>query len=402
MSYTFTTEVTKEEVLDFLTSLPHYNIMQAPMWAEVKNGWENQLCAVRNEDGQIFASALLLIRKLPLGFKIVYSPRGFIADYSDKEVCDVLIEGAKDYCKKIGAYILRIDPEILIGEIYKGEKTVIDKGMSELEYLKSKGFNHMGFATDFHSYTQPRFNAEYSLVSKEGEKLTDEEILSGFDKKLKKFIGAYTEKRGIFFVNGTGEDVIEEYIKISEHTENRQHILLRDAEYFRRMKKAFGDDCVIMFAKMDIDKFLAFLDTQKDDEQTQKDRAEALRIKEEKGNIVNMSAVFILKSKDTAYLMYSGFDDTIFSRFRTTNQIRYEAMRHFRDEGLKVFSFMGIHGDLQDTLSQFKLKFNPVVKEYAGEFEMPIKPLTYKFMTKAFPVAKRIYINIMLRIKGKK
>ena len=100
--------------------------------------------------------------------------------------------------------------------------------------------------------------------------------------------------------------------------------------------------------------------------------------------------------------MYSGFDDSVYPRFRTTNQIRFEAMRRFRDEGLSTFSFMGIHGDLNDTLSEFKLKFNPVVVEFAGEFEMPVRPLTYKFMAKAFPKAKKLYIGLMLKLKGKK
>ena len=402
MPYTFTTEVTAEETEEFLFSLPHYNVMQSPAWAQVKPDWSSVLCGVRDGHGKLCGSALVLIRKLPLGFKIAYSPRGFVADYSDAELVSVFTAGLRAYCKKIGAYVLRIDPEIRIGSIYKGEKTENAEGLGQLEALKKEGFLHMGFATDFNTYTQPRFNAEYSLRSADGTALTDEEILGGFDKKLKKFIGSYTEKRGIFFVADLSENAVEEFVRISEHTEQRQHILLRDAEYFTRMKKELGDDLVIMFAKMDLDRFEKFLDSQPDDEQTRADRAEAKRLRAEKGKIVDMSAVLFLKSRDTAYLMYSGFDDSVFPRFRTTNQIRFEAMRRFRDEGLSTFSFMGIHGDLNDTLSEFKLKFNPVVVEFAGEFEMPVRPLTYKFMAKAFPKAKKLYIGLMLRLKGKK
>ena len=165
--------------------------------------------------------------------------------------------------------------------------------------------------------------------------------------------------------------------------------------------QAFGEDMVIYFGKMNIDLFLQFLQQQPQNDQTQKDRTEALRIQSERGNIVPMSALLFLKSKDTAYLMYSGFDDSIFPRFRTTNQIRYEAMRQFRDMGLKTFSFMGIHGDLQDSLSEFKLKFNPVVKEFAGEFEYPVSKMKYKIMTKIFPFCKTTYLKLVKLFRKK-
>lgn len=36
MTYTFTTDVTAEEIEKFLAALPHYNVMQSPAWAQVK------------------------------------------------------------------------------------------------------------------------------------------------------------------------------------------------------------------------------------------------------------------------------------------------------------------------------------------------------------------------------
>ncbi|MDF2686973.1 MAG: murM, partial [Clostridia bacterium] len=231
--------------------------------------------------------------------------------------------------------------------------------------LKNVGYFHMGFAKDFHTYTQPRFNAEYRITDDEGRKLSDEDILLGFDKKIKKFIGRYTEERGIYFENSNSEEAVELFSQISEHTEERQHILLRDLNYFKRIRNSFKDDNVYFFAKMNLDKFIEFCDkqikTQVNTDQAVNDIEAAREIKEKKGNIVTLAALLIIKSKDTAYLMYSGFDDNIFSRFRTTNQLRYEAMKYFRDKGCNIFSFMGVDGNLSDSLSDFKLKFNPYV-----------------------------------------
>ena len=100
MTYTFTTDVTAEEIEKFLSALPHYNVMQSPAWAQVKPDWSSILCGVRDENGTLCGSALLLIRRLPLGFKIAYSPRGFIADYSNEELVSVFVSGLRDYCKK--------------------------------------------------------------------------------------------------------------------------------------------------------------------------------------------------------------------------------------------------------------------------------------------------------------
>ncbi len=399
MSYTFCAPLPEEEYNGFLASLPHCNFMQKPQWAAVKNAWEGVLCGLKEGDA-VVAAAHLLLRRLPTGQTLIYSPRGLLLDYSRRDVLDAFTAELKNYAKQRGAYMLRIDPEIVLSRKYKGEEVRDEEGYATLEHLKSLGWKHMGFATDFHSYTQPRYNAEYPLFA-EGTPVDDETMLKGFDKKLRKFIGRYTEARGIFFTWGNSEEDIKLFCEISSHTEERQHILLRDPAYFSRMKESFGEDCMFFFAKMDLRKFLAFLDTQPQDEQTEKDRAEAEKWLSE-GETVPMSCLQMIRSNDTAYLLYSGFDDRVFPRFRTTNQIRYEAMKYFRDKGCSVFSFMGIRGDLNDPLSDFKLKFNPTVIEYVGELEYPVKPLQYRFMTKFLPFAKRIYLKLARVFKRKK
>jgi lipid II:glycine glycyltransferase (peptidoglycan interpeptide bridge formation enzyme) len=45
------------------------------------------------------------------------------------------------------------------------------------------------------------------------------------------------------------------------------------------------------------------------------------------------------------------------------------------------------------------MKFNPTVVEYAGEFELPVKKFRYWILSKALPIAKRIYFKIKLRNK---
>ena len=159
---------------------------------------------------------------------------------------------------------------------------------------------------------------------------------------------------------------------------------------------------MFFFAKMDLRRCLAFLDAHPDDPHTLEDRALAEELLATRGPVISLAAIQMLRSNDTAYLMYSGFNDKVFSRFRTTISLRWEAMRYYRDLGCGVFSFMGIHGDLNDSLSEFKLKFNPVVVEYMGELDLPVRPVRYQVMDRLLPVGKRIYIRCMRRFRRKK
>jgi len=402
MNLKFVADVSQEEYMNWLTSLDNYNITQTPMWSKIKTGWKNTLCLLYRDDRPI-AGALLLIRKFAPGLKMIYSPRGFVIDYSDKEAVEAFTNGVVGYAKKIGAYVIRIDPEIVLSNNHM-KTTVIDlEGKQKMAYLQKLGFKHMGFEKDFHAYTQPRYNAEIALTDSNGEPFSDEVLAKSFDKKIRKFIGHYTDVRGVFFEYDMGKNAIRRFSEISSHTEDRQHIILRDESYFNRIYDAFGDDNVIFFAKIDLDKLMLFLEDQiknGDNEtvdQAIKDLDNARTLKVQKGNIVTMSALLTVKSNSTAYLLYSGFDDSIFPRFRTTNQLRFEAMRYFRNQGCKIFSLLGIHGDLNDSLSDFKMKFNPNVVEYAGEFEYPVKKIRYHLMTKLLPLAKRIYFKIKLR-----
>lgn len=403
--YEFTAEATEKEYSEFLERTPHYSVMQAPQWAEVKSGWGHSFCLLY-KDGTAAAGALLLIRKLPMGIKIIYSPRGYVADYSNKELIRAFTQGVKAYAKKIGAYVIKIDPEITLSRTYLGSTTPDEDGIEQMRSLTEEGYLHMGFDKGFSKYAQPRYNAVYSLTNEDGSPKTDEQILAGYNRRIRKYIGEYTRKRGLSFIHSTDEEKIGDFMALSACTEKRQHILQRDEAYFRRMKHAYGDKNIFFFARMNFDELLAHIDAalKKDDankESLLKDRQRALELKAEYGDETPVSAMNTVMCSDTVYFMYSGFNDQIFSRYRSTLQIRYEAMRYFRDMGMKYASFMGIHGDLNDSLAEFKLKFNPTVTEFAGEFELPVKPLMYKIMTKALPAARRIYIKLMLKLKGR-
>ena len=114
-----------------------------------------------------------------------------------------------------------------------------------------------------------------------------------------------------------------------------------------------------------------------------------------------MCATLCVSVSDTANLLYGGFNDEVFPRYSGAVAMRFDLMKHCRDRGLKWMSLMGIHGDLQDSLSEFKLKFNPHIVEYAGEFDLPCNRLVYGVMDRLFPVAKRVFLRLSRKKRAK-
>ena len=85
MKYQFKMGISKKEYDKFVKSFSNTSFMQTSSWADVKSAWENDFVGMY-ENNKLVCSALLLKRKLFLGKKLFYIPRGFVIDYSNKKL----------------------------------------------------------------------------------------------------------------------------------------------------------------------------------------------------------------------------------------------------------------------------------------------------------------------------
>ena len=85
MTYIFQTNLDKKAFDDFVINHPQNNLFQCTPWTDVKNNW-NHIYASVTKDNQIVATALVLIRHLPLHKTLFYIPRGPIMDYDNHEL----------------------------------------------------------------------------------------------------------------------------------------------------------------------------------------------------------------------------------------------------------------------------------------------------------------------------
>lgn len=400
MNYEFREGVPAAEFRAFLSSFGSYSLMQDPAWAEVKTSWQHDLVGLYAH-GRMIAGALVLRRRLLPGATLLYAPRGFVMNYADAEAVRAFTEGIRRYARKKHAYLVRIDPPLVLSDRHLDAVTERPEGKEQLEMLVSLGYRHKGFARDFQSYTQPRYYADILLKRPDGTPMTDAELSSSVSRRARKLIGTHASEKGIFFEFRTGREAAKEFAEVIRHTEQRKGILLRDAAYFERISQAFGENCTFVFGKMDLHRFRAWVEGRENTANNEADFAAAEALRQRYGDVVTMCATLCVSVSDTANLLYGGFNDEVFPRYSGAVAMRFALMKHCRDQGLKWMSLMGIHGDLQDSLSDFKLKFNPHIIEYAGEFDLPCNRLVYGVMNRLFPLAKRVFLRLSRKKRAK-
>ena len=337
----FKTYVSTDVYMDFLNRQKHYNITQTPMWAGVKNNWESCLCGLFDR-GEMVGGAMALIYKLPANQKFIYVPRGYVLDYLNKDYLNEFTRGIKEYAEKIGAYMVRIDPEIILSKMQNNICEYDSFASEKMENLKNCGHIHKGYAKDFRSYTQPRYNSVFPLADKDKRMYSDEEILLRLNKKIRKKIGVFTSARGIYFETDNTEEAVSVFAKIEKRTADRHNIMLRDENYFRRIYESFNDDVNLFFARMDLERYIEFI--KKGENlilyETEFALEDAERLRNEKGNILTLAGLLTVKSNDTAYVLYGGFDDSVFPKLSVNYQLRYEALRFYRDMGLNCLCLL--------------------------------------------------------------
>ena len=136
------------------------NLLQSSDWAKVKENWDNEIIGVTCND-ELVASAMVLIKKLPLGFTMMYTPRGPIMDYKNKDLVSFFMKEMKKWAKKKRCLFVKMDPAIHYKDYKIGETNVeINVDVETvLRNMKAANAIHQGFTTYIEESIQPRYQA---------------------------------------------------------------------------------------------------------------------------------------------------------------------------------------------------------------------------------------------------
>ena len=363
------------------------NVLQSSAWEEVKSDWQHEKFGVYRGD-KLLATASILIKTLPLGYRMFYIPRGPILDYKDTELLNFVLQSIKSYARSKRAIFVIFDPSICLSQSsIKHEKTEYPENMAIIENLQRMGVRWSGKTDGMGDTIQPRIQAKIYKENFAEDKLcksTKQAIRSARNKGVEIQIG--------------GDELLESFSFLMKKTEKRKDIHLRNEAYYKKLLDNFKDKAYITLATLDIAKRLreieeqlaknlaleeAFTESTRTSKvETQRRKKECLveeraflqrYMNEEKSNIP-LAATLSLEFGNTSVNLYAGMDDA-FKRYNAPILTWYETARYAFERGMVWQNLGGVENSLNGGLYHFKEKFNPTIEEYLGEFTMPTHPL---------------------------
>ena len=385
--YHYKTDIPSSEHDDFVKQHALINILQSSAWQEVKSDWQHDRLGVYKDD-KLLAVASILIKSLPLGYKMFYISRGPILDYRDKELLEFVIKSIKSYARSKRAIFVIFDPSICLSQsLINQEKTEFPENLAIIDSLQQMGVRWSGKTEEMGDTIQPRIQAKIYKENFEEDKLS---------KSTKQAIRTARNK-GVEIQFG-GTELLESFSFLMKKTEKRKEIHLRNEAYYKKLLDNFKDKAYITLATLDVSKR-----SQELDEQLAKNRAleetftESTRTskveaqKKEKERLleeltflqeymdagqarVPLAATLSLEFGTTSVNLYAGMDDD-FKRYNAPILTWYETARYAFDRGMLWQNLGGVENSLNGGLYHFKEKFNPTIEEYLGEFTMPTHPL---------------------------
>lgn len=421
MGYNFKANISAEDFNSFVKNFSFAPITQTESWGKLKIDWEKCYCGVYSDDGKLCGAALLLIRSLAPTFRLAYCPRGPIFDLENKDIFDAFMVGIRAFAKKRGIYSVKIDPPVPLNvtlpdlkedEYFIPFETCRDKNVRD--YIFSAGFSHKGFSLVLNDYIQPRFNMIVPLAKKDGTALADAEFKKHFKSAERKYMGSFVTNRGMFFEEAEiSDENIDLFASIMKSTGERQNIFLRNREYFKRLLLSFGTGAKLFFIKTDINVYIKYLEERvKSESDCDKMKTEELlsvakSVQAEKGNVIALASSIVVMPPNIdgvrmAEYLYAGSDLSVFPQFSAADVMLAEIMKYCAKEKCQLLNLGGVEGSLDDGLYAFKSKFNPILVEYIGEFDLVINKFKYNVVEKNLPWAARIYRRVVSLFKKEK
>lgn len=399
--YHFEVNIDKKEFNEFVQNHPYCNLLQSYQWADIKENWDHMHTGVYDENHQLVATGLVLIKRLPLGFTMFYLPRGPIMDYKNKPLLKYYFSELKRIAKKRHCLFIKFDPAILKNSFHLEEEHQVLPDFENLfEIIRQQGAIHHGFNLDFESSIQPRFNMVIYQEEFDMDKLS---------KKGKKNI-KIAQKKNIQIQIGR-EELLEEFSEVMRCTEERKKIALRDSEYFRHLLQTYKNKAFIVLGKINLKEELNTIQNRYD--QCIKDLSECPKNAKKKrfqleelktslirqldtlqqetrthGDFVCVCGTLSVVYGKTSEILYAGMNDT-FKRYMAPYLIWYMTIEHCFSCGATMANMGGIEGTLQGGLVHFKSVFYPRINEFIGEFDIPVNKLLFKPAQKAYEMIKK-------------
>lgn len=400
--YTYQVNITEKEHDDFVSSHKQANLLQSSSWARVKDNWGNARIGFY-ENEILKAVASILIQPLPLGFTLLYIPRGPIMDYTDKKLVAFVLKSLKEFGKTKRAIFIKFDPSLFLTKgLITEEKSDNAETLEIITTLESLGCEWTGRTTNLDENIQPRFQANIYQ-----DYFSDEQL----SKSTKQAIRTSLNK-GVEISFGQTE-FLDEFSDLMKKTEDRKSISLRGKNYYKKLLETYPEHSYITLAHLDLEKRQTSLLQQKiklENEAakfTEKTKAGKITHNQQELDRITEELLFLdekrkhgpkkvalagtlsLEFAKTSENVYAGMDDE-FRRYQPAIITWYETAKHAFERGALWQNMGGVENSLDGGLYNYKSKFNPIIEEFAGEFNLPVNTIFYRLTNSAYKIRKKL------------
>ena len=208
------------------------HFLQTPAWAQVKEAWDWRGLLAYEEE-KIVGAMSVLIRPLPLGFSLMYAPRGPACDRNDPYAIACLLGGVDELARSVKGLEFLTDPDepdtnLNFREIMQAW------GLEERE---DKGFDNV----------QAQYVFRLHLSGK-----TEDSVFADFCQKTRYNIRVAMRKGvQIRIYPGDGEipeQELDAFDRIMQETGNRDRFIPREKYYYKKVFAALGREAVLFMA----------------------------------------------------------------------------------------------------------------------------------------------------------
>lgn len=403
----FVENISEKEYVKFEEKHIKAHFLQSYSWGQfaiVGKKTTPRYVGLKDKDGNILCAALFLEKRLPMGYKYIYSPRGFVIDFNDKKLLKKFTLELKDYMKKNKIIYIKIDPDIKYQTIDENAEKIdgennypIYKNLINLGYIH-KGFNRL------YEGNQPRYTFRINLKKK-----TKEDLDKLFNKSFMKSV-----KRSFNYdLEITNEECVEEFYKLIQFNSEKDGFSSYSKEYYEEFTKQFSkyknvkyfnayiypkkimeklnNDLELLEKNLETDK-KHIADINNQIERIKKEQDVFKDIKEDKLLVCSLICVY---TKKKAWSLYIGNNDLGNFTF-AVSRCYYDSIIDALNRKYEFYDLFGTVGDPKTEyknlakLHDFKRKFGDEYIEFVGEFDLVNNKLLYKLL----PILLKIYRKI--------
>ena len=383
--------LSNDEFNSFRDRSPLKSYMQSINYGKVMSelGYGFELIGLA-QDEEILAASLILTKTSEYGFKYAYAPKGFLVDYYNDDLLSKFTDKIKKYYRNEGYTFIKINPEIVVGEINNKTFEFVSNPNYEFKNSLTKyGYKKLKDNLYFESKC-PRFNAYIDLKDTGIEKYS-----KANRNKVKNSL-----KKGLYMTFGSFDDLDEVY-KLSEKRYN--------LDFYRFLYNVFSESLDIVLIRINYEEYIKQTEIIHDEEMERNklyneiihrsNDPKDINKKMESDSLLNklkediviatnglkdnnhqvVAAALVLKDDTRAHVIDSGFNKEL--KYNQNYFLFDSLINHYKND----FMFLdigGVSGDFNSDskyhgLNRFKCGFNPHIYEFVGELDLLINERKY-------------------------